>query len=131
MSLIPQPLLDKLIANGSTPENDHVPVVLLFYPFSPATWLLSELNPYDKDTAYGLCDMGVGSPDLGPVSLEEIESVRSLGAAVIRDPDFVGRYPLSIYAEAARGRGAITAIPSLLDAAAERLRQRRSNGSGT
>ncbi len=128
MSLIPDHLLATLVANGSTPEQDHVPVVKLFYPLSPATWLLSEVNPYDKDTLFGLCDMGVGCPELGSVSLDELESVKSLDTAILRDADFVGRYPLSVYAEAARQRGAITTIPTLLDAAAMRLRQRRTNG---
>jgi hypothetical protein len=130
MSLIPDVLMARLIANGSTPEQDHLPLVKLFYPLSAATWLLSEINPYDKDTLFGLGDLGVGSPELGSISLAELEAIESRGARILRDGNFVGRHPLSVYAEAARERGAITTIPTLLDAAAERLRHRRNNGGG-
>lgn len=130
MTLIPAPLMDRLIANGATPDHDHVPLVKLFYPLSPATWLLSEINPYDKDTLYGLCDLGMGCPDLGNVSLAELEGINAFATTIRRDVTFVGRYPLSVYAEAAAEQGAITTIPSLLEAAAERLRQRRTNGEG-
>jgi hypothetical protein len=38
--------------------------------------LLTELDPYDPDLAFGLCDFGVGHPDLGTVSLTEIAGLR-------------------------------------------------------
>jgi hypothetical protein len=131
MILFPQDLLARLIANGATPDTDHVPVVKLFYPMGPATWLLSEINPYDKDTLFGLCDLGMGCPELGTVSRAELETVKPHGIGIERDLFFAAHHPLSVYAEAARTRGAITTIPSLLDAAAQRLRQRRTNGSET
>ncbi len=40
-------------------QNDHVPVVNLFDPTGPATWLLTELDA-DGDTLFGLCDLGFG-----------------------------------------------------------------------
>jgi hypothetical protein len=64
------------------------------------------------------------------VRLSELEAVPvRLGIGIERDVFFVGRYPISVYAEAARHQGAITTIPSLLDAAAERLRLRRNGGA--
>lgn len=127
MSLIPETMLVRLLANGADGKEDHVPVVKLFHPLGPATWLLSELNPADNDTAFALGDLGVGCPELGLVSLAELESIVSLGHPIRCDLAFVGRYRLSVYAEAAHQRGAITTIPSLLDAASLRLAARRSD----
>lgn len=42
---------------------DFSPVVKLFCPWSGATWLLTELDPDDPDIAFGLCDLGMGSPN--------------------------------------------------------------------
>ena len=68
------PLIDAgsrefLLANGREPNRDHIPVVKLFNPMGPATWLLCELDA-DGDTLFGLCDLGVGEPELGYVSLD-------------------------------------------------------------
>ena len=40
---------------GTAKELDPVPVVKLFYPASSATWLLSEVEPDEPDSAWGLC----------------------------------------------------------------------------
>lgn len=128
--MIPDPLVAKLLANAALPDTDHDPVVKLFHPLSAATWLLTELNPNDMDTAFGLCDLGLGFPELGFVSLAEIDSLKeSYGVAVQYDPAFTAQYPLSVYAEAARHRRSITNIPSLLDAAAARLAAQRGRNS--
>lgn len=128
MNLIPDELRPQLLANGNDPDHDHVPLVKLFNPSGQATWLISEIQPYDEDILFGLCDLGMGFPELGTVSLSELQSVRGrLGLGIERDLYFVGRYPLSVYAEAAHTQGAITTIPTLLDAAAERI-ARRTNG---
>ena len=89
-------------------ETDPFPVVKLFTPDAGATWLLTELDPDDEDIAFGLCDLGLGYPELGSVRLSEIASVRGkLGLSVERDLYFRADRPLSAYADEARARGTI------------------------
>lgn len=89
---------------------DYRPVVKLFTPDANCTWLLSELDPADTDIAFGLCDLGFGTPELGSVRLSEIASVRGrLGLPVERDLHFTGDKPLSAYADEARLAGHIKA----------------------
>ncbi len=91
-----------LEAKITTPK----PVVKLFTPVSNATWLLTELDPADPDVAFGLCDLGLGCPELGYVRISELQSVRGrLGPLVERDLHFTADRTLSEYAAAARGRG--------------------------
>lgn len=60
--------------------------------------------------AFGLCDLGLGCPELGYVRLSEIEEVCGiLGLTVERDAQFVADRPLSAYANEARSAGAIRA----------------------
>ncbi len=87
---------------------DPRPVIKLFTPDAQATWLLSEIDPDDLDIAFGLCDLGLGFPELGSVSLSEIKAVRGqLGLPVERDLHFKPDKPLSNYAENARSAGYI------------------------
>lgn len=87
---------------------DPPPVVKLFTPDAGATWLLTELDPDDPDIAFGLCDLGLGFPELGSVRLSEIATARGhLGLRVERDRYFTANKPLSEYAEEARHRGRI------------------------
>ena len=76
-----------LLANGRelhlNPDFDPAPVVKLFTPDAGrrtpdagATWLLTEIDPDDHDHAFGLCDLGMGMPELGWVSLQELATVR-------------------------------------------------------
>ncbi|MBK6895809.1 MAG: DUF2958 domain-containing protein [Alphaproteobacteria bacterium] len=89
---------------------DHTPVVKLFTPDAACTWLLSELDPEDNDIAFGLCDLGFGSPEMGSVRLSEIASLRGrLGLPVERDLHFTGDKTLSAYADEARLHGCIQA----------------------
>ncbi|WP_315767577.1 MULTISPECIES: DUF2958 domain-containing protein [unclassified Bradyrhizobium] len=102
----------ELLANGRTnnerrvkglDEQDFNPVVKLFCPWGAATLLLSELDPEDEDIAFGLCDLGMGCPELGSVRISEIISVTSPGGLRIeRDIHFKADKPLSAYAEEAR-----------------------------
>ncbi len=112
MKLITSEQRTKLLENGAATargeEHDPVPVVKLFTPDANATWLLSELDHADPDRAFGLCDLGLGFPELGYVSLRELEALRGpLGLAVERDRYFIADRPLSCYADDARGAGAI------------------------
>lgn len=111
--LIPDALLAKLIENGRTAEVqegfDPFPVVKLFTPDAAGTWLISEAYPEGSDVRlYGLCDPGLGSPELGYLMLSEIEDVRGkLGLPVERDLHFKPEHRLSTYARIARHAGMI------------------------
>jgi hypothetical protein len=99
MQLIPDHLRTQLLANGARSaageQIDPYPVVKLFTPDAGATWLLTELDPQDPDLAFGLCDLGLGCPELGYVRLSEIETVRGkLGLPVERDLFFEADKPL-------------------------------------
>lgn len=99
-----------LLVNALHPDCDHPPVVKLFTPDGSATWLISESDPDDPDRLFGLCDLGLGCPELGYVSLAEITELRGkLGLPVERDQSFVGDKPLSVYADEARTAGRIIA----------------------
>jgi hypothetical protein len=92
--------------DGNT--EDFAPVVKLFNPMGAATWLISELDE-DEDTAFGLCDLGMGEPELGYVSLRELREIRlPLGLYIERDMHFKAQAKLSVYAEAARRLRRIT-----------------------
>jgi hypothetical protein len=89
-------------------EPDFLPVVKLFTPDAGCIWLLTELDPEDSDIAFGLCDLGMGCPELGCVSLSELESVRGrLGLPIERDRYFTATKTLSAYADEARAHSAI------------------------
>jgi hypothetical protein len=109
------PLIDAatrelLLANGRERECDHHPVLKLFNPAGPATWLICAMEP-DGDTLFGLCDLGVGEPELGYVSLEELKEVSAgLVIGLERDLSFRGTHPISTYARAARAAGRIVEL---------------------
>lgn len=72
------------------------------------TWLLTEVDPDDEDHAFGLCNLGLGFPELGYVSLAELMTVWGrLGLLVERDLHFTGSKALSAYAREARLAGRI------------------------
>jgi DUF2958 family protein len=84
MTLMTQEQEQLLLTNGQhyagrVTAEDFKPVVKLFFPSNSATWLLSELDPNDPDIAFGLCDLGMGIPELGNVRLSELASVRGPG----------------------------------------------------
>jgi hypothetical protein len=102
----------RLLANGrqsiENPNFDPLPVVKLFTPYAGATWLLTEID--SEDIAFGLCDLGQGFPELGYVSLAELEGLRGKwGLPIERDLHFVADKPLSGYARDARLAGRIVA----------------------
>lgn len=104
----------QMLANGALSaagnDIDPFPIVKLFTPDANATWLLTELDPEDPDIAFGLCDLGMGFPELGSVSLSEITSVRGpMGLPIERDLHFKADRPLSRYADDARRAGGIRA----------------------
>lgn len=100
----------RLLANGAATARgesiDPMPVVKLFTPDAHAIWLLSALDPRDEDTAFGLCDLGLGHPDLCHVKLSELAGIRGpLDQHVMRDIHFVPQRTLSEYARLARLNG--------------------------
>ena len=126
MKLLTNDIHDRLLMNGhiraqlaekacpgegrGRARPDFLPVVKLFTPDAQCTWLLSELDPDCPDLAFGLCDLGMGCPELGTVLISELESVRGqLGLPVERDRHFVPKQTISAYAAEARTRGYIDA----------------------
>ena len=109
---------EQLLANGAANllrrlddgnTEDFRPVVKLFNPCGASTWLLSELDE-DGDTAFGLCDLGFGSPEMGNVSLSELASVRLIaGLYIERDIHFTAKKTLSEYAAEAQVKRRIEA----------------------
>lgn len=103
-----------LVANGlrsSWDEHfDPLPVAKLFTPDGSCTWLLTEIDPTDQDRAFGLCDLGLGCPELGYVSLTELARIRGpLGLPVERDRYFRANKPLSAYATEAQAASRVQA----------------------
>lgn len=118
MDLLTPALRERLLANGraqapvrgTEAEIDFPPVVKLFTPDAGCTWLLSELDPDDPDIAFGLCDLGLGFPELGSVSLSELAEVRgALSLPVERDLWFVANRTIGGYADAAMAAGHLQA----------------------
>jgi hypothetical protein len=80
---------------------DPHPVVRLFTPDANAVWLLTELDELTGE-AFGLCDLGLGFPELGYVSLAELDALRGpWGLRIERDVAFVADRPLSAYTRVA------------------------------
>ncbi len=112
MNLITETLRAQLLVNGrrslDNDDFDPPPVVKLFTPDAAATWLLTEIEPHDHDHAFGLCDLGQGFPELGYVSLAELQPVRGrLGLPIERDLHFIATKMISAYAREARLAGRI------------------------
>ena len=112
--MLPGFLRDRLIrqhreseaaARAGRDSPDHRPAARLFTPDARAVWLLSELDP-DTGIAYGLCDPGLGYPELGYVSLGELEALAG-PTGLETDLHFEAEHTLSGYAERARIAGRI------------------------
>jgi hypothetical protein len=89
---------------------DFEPVVKIFTPDGNATWLLTELDPDREYLAFGLCDCGLGEPELGFVSLHELAAARgNLGLPLEQDLHFIPTKTISAYADIAREHRRIVA----------------------
>ena len=111
MKLFTKEIEKALAANASADESTRRPVVKLFGG-GACTWLISER--IDDDTLFGLCDLGMGYPELGYVSQSELEGLRfgmhGAGVEVVeRDLYFTADKTLSEYAREARELGRIAA----------------------
>lgn len=110
-ALITEAQRQQLLANGAASvrdgRSDPFPVVKLHTLDAGAVWLLTELGP-DGDEAYGLCDAGLGVPELGRIRLSALEQMRGpRGLPVAADPHFVARRPLSEYLTQAQSDGSV------------------------
>ena len=100
MKLITDEIKAKLASNKGDANVDK-PYLKLFNPAGSGTWLITEI--VDEDTLFGLCDLGMGFPELGYVSLQELESVTlPFGLKIERDMYFTPDKTLSEYVELAR-----------------------------
>ena len=112
-SLFTKEQREQLQANDSASLADESfavsPVVKLFAPDGAGVWLLAELAA-DDDTAFGLCDLGFGCPELGTVSIRELATTPGkLGLPIERDLAFQPADTLDAYADRARKAGRIVA----------------------
>jgi hypothetical protein len=111
MKLITSAQHQKLLENGRAQRAaidrqdqalDFQPVVKLFTPDGNATWLLTEIEVH-TGLAFGLCDLGLGEPELGYVSFTELEALRGqLRLPVERDIHFAPTRTIAEYSDLAR-----------------------------
>lgn len=107
-------IVEKLLKNGSASAAseggiDHQPVIKIFNPWGGQTWLLSEIDPHNPDIAFGLCDMGMGEPEIGSVYISELVNTRVRGLPLERDRWFKASKSIVGYADTARAAGKIVA----------------------
>ena len=89
--MIPNDLADQMTANAERQvkaqeddgaELDFSPVAMFMAP-PAAVWLVTEMMSDDSGNPhfFGLCDLGVGSPELGYVSASDLDEVGARLAA--------------------------------------------------
>ena len=86
--------LPRLYSQDHKDPKDIPIVVKYFTPDANATWYITEGDeqPDGDWMLFGLCDLGLGFPELGNVMLSEIQGVRGrLGLKVERDLHFNGK----------------------------------------
>lgn len=94
---------------GTHEEIDFQPVVKLFNPVGPGTWFLTELEP-NSSLAFGLCDLGMGEPEIGYVCLDELAGLKLLaGLGIEQDIHWTASKTLREYATESRKLGYIRA----------------------
>ena len=121
-TLITKPIREILIANndksleirakldetGNEQSIDFAPALKLFCPWNNSTWLITELDP-QTNIAFGLADLGMGSPELGYIALDELTAYQHpSGLRIERDRYFDAHGKLlGDFAKAAREAGYI------------------------
>tara|TARA_R110002073_G_scaffold335234_3_gene526699 strand:- start:3935 stop:4312 length:378 start_codon:yes stop_codon:yes gene_type:complete len=122
MKLLTKSIERQLLKNWPDEEGLCQPALKLFNPCGVATWLITCMDPDYPDHLFGLCDLGFGFPEMGLVSLSEIQAVRGpLGLGIERDMYFTADFSIKVYVEAARFHGEITFTREHLEAAADKL----------
>ena len=131
MQLFTKPQMEQLLQNGAQAalerngeaeaDLSRMPVVKLFAPVGSATWLISEIDPEYPDIGFGpshtckhvlpgnVCDLGMGFPELGSVSISQLEAACIAGLGVERDRHWTPTKSLIDYADEARLANAICA----------------------
>ena len=95
-------------------------------------WCRSWIPEYPDECAFGLADLGFGTPESGSIGLLELTEYRGpFGLGIERDIHFTASYPLSIYAEAARAAGHIVESGPELEAAARILIDMPADAAGS
>tara|TARA_Y100000590_G_scaffold259805_2_gene291831 strand:- start:3686 stop:4027 length:342 start_codon:yes stop_codon:yes gene_type:complete len=97
----------ELMADPNYDNNGETkPVVKLFVCVGGnATWLLSDMD--EDGLAFGLCDLGLGFPELGYVDVNELEA--ELGWRLERDMHWTATKSLRDYAQDAYAAGRVVA----------------------
>lgn len=91
---------------GTHAERDFPPVLKVFLPWTSGTWLLTEMD--EDGLAFGLADLGMGTPELGYISMDEIWDIKGPGGLrAERDIHWRATKPLSEYATESRQQGFI------------------------
>ena len=131
MELMTEELRAELLGNWGQPDSETRPPLKIFSPVGAATWLIHSMDPRNNDLLYGLCDLGCDSPELGQVSLSELQEIRialpampgvtQVSLELERDLYFEPQNTMAVYTEAARREGKITEAQELLKGAAQRV----------
>ena len=110
MKLITKEIETKLSKNTGNALVDK-PYLKLFSPVGSATWLITEYNK-ETDELFGLCDLGHGSPEIGYVSLKELQSMKiePFGLSIERDKYWEPDRTLSEYNWEAKKVGSILGV---------------------
>ena len=110
MMIVTKAIEKQLRANSANTDKDNIKPVMKLFGGSACTWLISEMDQ-DGDTLFGLCDLGMGSPELGYVSLKELLALRfrPFGLPIERDRYFAANKTLVEYANEARSADRIVA----------------------
>lgn len=112
MKLITKEIEKKLLKNNEMHEKFRKPHLKLFSPVGSGTWLISEIQSGSIEQGnaifFGLCDLGMGEPEMGAVSMQELASVRlPFGLGIERDLHWEPTKTLLEYAQEARAQGRI------------------------
>jgi len=88
MKLLTKTIEKKLRKNSANQyKTDNKAVLKVFNPTGSQSWYLSELD--DNNVAFGICDLGFGTPEYGYVSLTELQEVKgAYGIGMERDMYF-------------------------------------------
>ena len=87
MKLITKEIEKKLRANVGKGFRNSKPWLKLFTPFGSATWLISELHDHGEDIhLFGLCDLGMGYPELGYISLNANSEIPKVERDIYWEP---------------------------------------------
>jgi len=81
--------LPPLYSSEEIPVEEKQVVVRFFNPLGSQSWQIYE-GSYNEDMdtwlLFGVCDLGMGSPELGYVTLAELESIQlPMGLGIERD----------------------------------------------